>query len=312
MISLISGGLILVMLVVLGLVLYRYPAHVIIVAPGMIGVLGGLQLWTSGINLAVSVYLDDIVSPSVSATEWDHFRNPTVLIPNRFDTYRFRPPSAAERHVVKMRLSIAPDQFAIVTIGNCAPAKNHGMLLEALSKVAARGIQFVYFHIGLEEQSMAERTLAKILRIDDKVRFLGWIKNPAEYLYAADLYVMCSTHEGFSIAALEAMACGLHLLLTDVPGLRDLRWVAKGIIWTKLTPSSVIDAIESACNMGETERLDLGARMSSSVHQHFCPAAGVSSYAALTDANHCRKQPSSMRSPKEHEDQMSRCEWRSL
>jgi glycosyltransferase involved in cell wall biosynthesis len=155
------------------------------------------------------------------------------------------------------------------------------MFLEALAEANGRGTDFVYLHIGLEEQSKTERELAARLGVDRKVRFLGWIEDPTEYLYAADLYVMCSTREGFSIAALEAMGCGLPLLLTDVPGLRDLRGVASGILWAELTSTSLVDGIETASRLPEIERSSLGARMSSSVHQRFCPAVGVSTYATL-------------------------------
>jgi glycosyltransferase involved in cell wall biosynthesis len=44
----------------------------------------------------------------------------------------------------------------------------------------------------------------------------------APYLAAADIYVLPSRHEGFSVALVEAMAGGLAIVATDVPGVRDV------------------------------------------------------------------------------------------
>ena len=67
------------------------------------------------------------------------------------------------------------------------------------------------------------------LGIEQYVRFLGTVPNeelPA-YLNAADLYVSTSDSDGTSTSLLEAFACGLPAVVTDVPA--NLEWVQDGV-----------------------------------------------------------------------------------
>ena len=64
--------------------------------------------------------------------------------------------------------------------------------------------------------------------LNEKVHFAGFVENEKlpEYLSAADLYVSCSLSDGTSISLLEAMACGLPVVVTDVESNKE--WVMNG------------------------------------------------------------------------------------
>ena len=71
------------------------------------------------------------------------------------------------------------------------------------------------------DRPAAERT-ARDLGVDDRVTFLGKLKNPLEALAIADLFLLPSESESFGLAALEAMACGVPVVATEAGGLPEV------------------------------------------------------------------------------------------
>ena len=64
--------------------------------------------------------------------------------------------------------------------------------------------------------------MAQSLGIAERVTFLGWRSDVASVLKASDIYVHSTDAEGFGIAACEAMAAGLPVVASDVPGLAQI------------------------------------------------------------------------------------------
>ncbi|MGZ5233789.1 MAG: glycosyltransferase, partial [Burkholderiales bacterium] len=167
------------------------------------------------------------ISPSVQATERAYFGNPTELCLNWYDSEYFRPPTAAERSNARELFALARDDIAVITVGNCSSVKNHGAVVNALSQWCDHLPGIIYLHAGQEDDQRSEYRQASQLAIEQSVRFLGVLPDVRPLLYAADLIVMPSLFEGLPISLLEAMACGVPVLLADSPGLREFRtWFA--------------------------------------------------------------------------------------
>jgi glycosyltransferase involved in cell wall biosynthesis len=112
--------------------------------------------------------------------------------------------------------------------------------------------------------------LAVQLGIQDRVQILGLRSDVRELMRAADAYVMSSAWEGTPIALLEAAACELPVVATNVGGNADL--VAEGVTGT-LVPAGDCQALGRAMawirTMDATERKKMGVKgrqLISSVH----------------------------------------------
>ena len=220
------------------------------------------------------------VSPSVRRAEWETYRNPTEAILDWYDDRRIRLVPPAEREAARKRLRIEPATIVLLTIGNCSPVKNHAAVIRAAAELP-RSVPWLYLHAGCEEESAAERAMAAELAVDQRVRFLGPVMETAPLLDAADIFLMPSRYEGLGIAAVEAMAAGLPVILADVEGLRDLQALAFGVEWVEPEAGPIGAAILRLCALRDSERRRIGGALSREMRLHFGAEAGAARYASL-------------------------------
>jgi len=130
------------------------------------------------------------------------------------DAEMFRPgPSAVES-------ALLPRPRVVFT-GRLHPQKNLSLLLAAWAAVARNSpANLILIGPGNERQRLIE--LAGSLGISDRVQFVGAVDDPADYLRAADLFVLPSVAEGMSNSLLEAMATALACVVSGIGGNTDL------------------------------------------------------------------------------------------
>jgi phosphatidyl-myo-inositol dimannoside synthase len=124
----------------------------------------------------------------------------------------------------------------LLTVGRLSASeryKGHDRILARLPALIAAFPQLVYVVAGEGDDRARLEALAQSLGVAAHVRFVGNVAHdalPALYR-SADAFAMPSTGEGFGIAFLEAMACGVPALGLDADGSRDpLRDGALGIV----------------------------------------------------------------------------------
>lgn len=115
-------------------------------------------------------------------------------------------------------LGVPPNIPRLVFVGRFEPPKDHATVLRALAVIPNAHL----FLVGDGVLRPNLEKLARTLGIADRVTFLGRRRDVAQILKASDIYIHSTTFDGFGIAACEAMASGLPVVASDVPGLADV------------------------------------------------------------------------------------------
>ena len=105
-------------------------------------------------------------------------------------------------------------QDYIVNVGKFKQQKRHDILIKAYAKA---NVPQKLVLVGTGELMETSKQLVKELKIEDKVIFAGFQKNPYPFIKNAKLMVVSSDFEGFSIAILEALALDTPIISTDCP-----------------------------------------------------------------------------------------------
>lgn len=162
------------------------------------------------------------ISESVRENELNNFNNKTILIRNWYDNSRFNLKVREKKNNYREKFNLSKNVKVILSVGSCIRLKRHEDIIKALSIVKNSFDNFIYIHIGDGPENKNEKDLVQELDLNNYVLFITKSANIEEYYSMADLYLMTSEVEGLGIAAIESMACGLPVILYDVPGLRDL------------------------------------------------------------------------------------------
>ena len=113
-----------------------------------------------------------------------------------------------------------------VFVGRLAPEKGLDIAIDAWSlvRVAYPKAQLILIGEGPERHCLEERvkSLGLSLGPGQAVELPGALSEPTEALRTADLFILPSREEGMSIALLEAMALGIPLVASSIPGNRRL------------------------------------------------------------------------------------------
>ncbi len=131
-----------------------------------------------------------------------------------------------QKSALREQFGIPSDCKIAIFVGRLSTEKGVDILLRAWQVVASRcsKVRLLILGSGGAYRNVEDelKGLARSLNIGDTTAFLGHVDNAKEYLLAADLFVLPSSTEGMSNSLVEAFACGLPIIASDIASNREL------------------------------------------------------------------------------------------
>jgi glycosyltransferase involved in cell wall biosynthesis len=145
----------------------------------------------------------------------------TEVVGNGVDTACFHP---VDRAAARRKYALPPDAHVLVSVGALVERKGMHRVIEAMPALIKHHPDLHYLIVGGaspegDNRAELEAQVAR-LGLGERVHFLGALP-PDELkwpLSASDVFVLATRNEGWANVFLEAMACGLPVVTTDVGG----------------------------------------------------------------------------------------------
>lgn len=139
------------------------------------------------------------------------------------------PPTPEKAAEARRVFACAPGKAVVGTVTRLIPDKGVGVLLHAVARLRRWGLRPEVLVAGDGPARGDLQMLAASLAISDQVRFLGFIEDITCFYRAIDVFVLPSLSEGMSLSLVEAMAAGVPVVASRIPGAEET--VTPGTGW---------------------------------------------------------------------------------
>lgn len=166
---------------------------------------------------------DVIISPSEYYIEKSRFlgryKDKIAVIPNGINLEEFDIPHSKEECKTKLGLS---GKNMVLFVGGLYPLKGPHVLLKAIPKIVKEHKDTIFVFAGSGDINKYKK-LSEEMGVQKYVRFTRYISEEKTFYYrASDIFVLPSLTESFGIVNLEAMACGVPIVASNVGGVPDV------------------------------------------------------------------------------------------
>jgi glycosyltransferase involved in cell wall biosynthesis len=200
-----------------------------------------------------------------------------AVLPNGVDLTNWKP-DIEVRNAFRRILGLK-GKFLWVAAGRLDPVKDYRTLLQAMVDVP-EAANLVIAGSGPMENEL--RRLCDELGLEDRVQFLGFEPNVLRWMLAANGFVLASRWEGLPMVVLEAAACCVPAVATDVPGTREVVVDGRtGFLAAEGSAKSLAEAMTRMMTIPGEERRAMGERARQFVLERFSLNAALDRWEAL-------------------------------
>lgn len=130
------------------------------------------------------------------------------------------------REAVRSKLGLKEEDIICISAGDLVVRKNYAVAIKAIALLKNIRIHYLICGIGTEKKKLEK--LAKKLHVDKQIHFLGFRTDINQLLLSSDLFLFTSLQEGLPRSLMEAMACELPCVVSNIRGNIDLIENGKG------------------------------------------------------------------------------------
>lgn len=199
---------------------------------------GAINAGASCIVVVTDSLLDDIISRTPLR------KSKVSVIYNGIDTSAFLRPRAS---TLRQKYGWHENEVIVGCLGNIRPAKGYDILLEAAALLERGSASYRFVVAGQGKGRRYEDLLRqrKKLGLEEKVQFLGFVDDAADFLANIDLFLSSSISEGLPLSAIQAMVAALPMVVTRCGGYEGLITDREnGVLVETGNPQAIADAIE--------------------------------------------------------------------
>ncbi|MDT2805869.1 glycosyltransferase family 4 protein [Vagococcus lutrae] len=121
---------------------------------------------------------------------------------------------------LREELQLKDTDKIILSVGELNDNKNHKLVIKALSEIALKNIVYIIAGEGPLKEEI--QSISKQYGIENQVKLLGYRSDIFSLMKQSDLFVFPSKREGLPVSVMEAMACDMIIIVSDIRGNRDL------------------------------------------------------------------------------------------
>jgi glycosyltransferase EpsD len=137
-----------------------------------------------------------------------------------YDNKRFFPRNEADKSRYRREFGYAHDDILLICVAELSKGKNQRFLIDVLKRIRLSRVRLLL--VGADRMNGAHQRYAREIGVADKVDFFGYRSDIDALVPMCDIAAASSKREGLPVNVMEAMACGLPVVATDIRGHRDL------------------------------------------------------------------------------------------